>query len=73
MGYAPSPLLDRMGTSEEISNTAAFMASDEASYIKGQTLIMVCGLMISDYPSGSSLESIDHRVFSHSVKFGENR
>ncbi len=67
------PLLDRMGTSEEIANTAAFLASDEASYITGQTLIVDGGLMITDYPSRSSLESVGHRVFFHSVKFGENR
>ena len=72
MGYAPA-LLDRMGTPEEIANTAAFLASDEASYITGQTLIVDGGLMITDYPSRSSLESVGHRVFSHSGKFGENR
>ena len=69
----PPALLDRMGTPEEIANTAAFLASDEASYITGQTLIVDGGLMITDYPSRSSLESVGHRVFSHSVKFGENR
>ena len=69
----PPALLERMGTPEEIANTAAFLASDEASYITGQTLIVDGGLMITDYPSRSSLESVGHRVFSHSGKFGENR
>ena len=44
----PPALLDRMGTPEEITNTAAFLASDEASYITGQTLIVDGGLMITD-------------------------
>jgi NAD(P)-dependent dehydrogenase (short-subunit alcohol dehydrogenase family) len=67
----PPSLLERMGTPEEIANTAAFLASDEASFITGQTLIVDGGLMIMDYPSMSSLESVGHRVFSHSTKFGE--
>jgi NAD(P)-dependent dehydrogenase (short-subunit alcohol dehydrogenase family) len=68
----PPALLDRMGTPEEIANTAAFLASDEASYITGQTLIVDGGLMIMDYPSISSLESVGHRVFSHSKRFDES-
>ena len=68
----PPALLNRMGTPEEIANSAAFLASDEASYITGQTLIVDGGLMITDYPSRSSLESVGHRVFSHSIPFGEN-
>ncbi len=68
---APS-LFDRMGTPEEIANTAAFLASDEASFITGQTLIVDGGLMIMDYPSIASLESVGHRVFSHSGRFDEH-
>ncbi len=71
-GWAmPPSLLDRMGTPEEIANTAAFLASDEASFITGQTLIVDGGLMIMDYPSLASLESVGHRVFSHSGRFDE--
>ena len=62
-------LFDRMGTTEEIANTAAFLASKDASFITGQTLVVDGGLMIVDYPSMSSLEKVGHRVFSHSVKF----
>ena len=63
----PPSLLDRMGTPEEIANTAAFLASDEASFITGQTLVVDGGLMILDYPSRPSLETVGHRVFSHSA------
>ena len=63
----PPSLFDRMGTPEEIASTAAFLASDEASFITGQTLIVDGGLMILDYPSRPSLETVGHRVFSHSA------
>ena len=65
-------LFDRMGTTEEIANTAAFLASKDASFITGQTLVVDGGLMILDYPSKSSLEKVGHRVFSHSNKFTNN-
>ncbi len=67
----PPSLLDRMGTPDEIASTAAFLASDEASFITGQTLVVDGGLMIMDYPSRPSLESVGHRVFSHSTNFDE--
>ena len=65
----PPSLLNRMGTPEEIANTAAFLASSESSFITGQTLIVDGGLMIMDYPSISSLEVVGHRVFSHSDRY----
>ena len=37
--------LGRLGTSEEIANLAAFMASDEAAYITGSTYVIDGGLM----------------------------
>lgn len=63
----PPSLLDRMGTPDEIASTAAFLASDEASFITGQTLVVDGGLMIVDYPSRPSLDTVGHRVFSHSA------
>jgi NAD(P)-dependent dehydrogenase (short-subunit alcohol dehydrogenase family) len=63
----PPSLLNRMGTPQEIANTAAFLASDEASFITGQTLVVDGGLMIMDYPSRPSLEIVGHRVYSHSA------
>jgi NAD(P)-dependent dehydrogenase (short-subunit alcohol dehydrogenase family) len=62
----PPSLLKRMGTVREIADVAAFLASDEASFITGQTLVVDGGLMIMDYPSRASLELVGHRVFSHS-------
>jgi NAD(P)-dependent dehydrogenase (short-subunit alcohol dehydrogenase family) len=67
----PPSLLDRMGTPEEIASTAAFLASDEASFITGQTLIVDGGLMLIDYPSRPSLETVGHRVFSHSASVAD--
>jgi NAD(P)-dependent dehydrogenase (short-subunit alcohol dehydrogenase family) len=69
----PPSLFNRMGTPQEIANTAAFLASDEASFITGQTLVVDGGMMITDYPSISSLESVGHRIYSHSNKFGKNQ
>lgn len=65
----PPSLLDRMGTPEEIAGVAAFLASEDASFITGQTLVVDGGLTITDYPSRPSLESVGHRVFSHSARF----
>lgn len=62
----PPSILDRMGTPEEIASTAAFLASDEASFITGQTIQVDGGLMLVDYPSRPSLETVGHRLFSHS-------
>ena len=65
----PPSLFDRMGTTEEIANTAAFLASNEASFITGQTIVVDGGLMITDYPSKESLKPVGHRVFSHSKPY----
>ena len=62
----PPSLLNRMGTIEEIANVAAFLASDDASFITGQTLVVDGGLTITDYPSRASLSTVGHRVFSRS-------
>jgi len=62
----PPSLLNRMGSPEEIAATAAFLLSSESSFITGQTLVVDGGLMILDYPSRPSLESVGHRVYSHS-------
>ena len=65
----PPSLFERMGTTEEIANTAAFLASNEASFITGQTIVVDGGFTMIDYPSRNSLKSVGHRIFSHSNKY----
>ena len=65
----PPSLFERMGTTEEIANTAAFLASNEASFITGQTIVVDGGFTMIDYPSRNSLKSVGHRIFSHSNRY----
>ncbi|MGB5708135.1 MAG: SDR family NAD(P)-dependent oxidoreductase [Arenicellales bacterium] len=64
----PPSLLNRMGTPEEIATTVAFLASKEASFITGQTIVVDGGLTIIDYPSIPTLDKVGHRLYSHSPK-----
>ncbi|MEX0301811.1 MAG: SDR family NAD(P)-dependent oxidoreductase [Leisingera sp.] len=60
----PPSLLDRMGTPSEIAGAVAFLASEDASFVTGQTLIADGGLTLIDYPSRPLLEQCGHVVKS---------
>jgi hypothetical protein len=47
-----------MGAPDEIARVVMFLASPEASYVTGQTLIADGGLTIVDYPSQPWLEAV---------------
>jgi len=51
-------LLSRMGTPDEIARVALFLASDDASFVTGQTLIVDGGMTITDYPSQPWLDAV---------------
>ena len=66
----PPSLMDRMGTGAEIAAAVAFLASDDASFITGQVLVVDGGLMVIDYPSRAMLEHVGGEVFSGKVPDG---
>ena len=61
----PPSLFNRMGTPEEIASAVLFLASDEASFITGQTLVVDGGLTITDYPSIPFLSKVGGTLMSH--------
>lgn len=60
----PPSLLNRMGTPEEIAAAVAFLASDAASFITAQTLVVDGGLTAIDYTSRKILETRGKNLFS---------
>jgi len=60
----PCALLNRMGLPAEIAAAVLFLASDEASFVTGQTLIVDGGLAITDYTSLAMLKKIGDKLFT---------
>lgn len=60
----PPSLLDRIGTPNEIAAAVHFLASGEASFITGQTLIVDGGMSVIDYPSRPMLNQVGNRLMS---------
>ena len=63
----PPSVFNRMGTPAEIAAAVLFLASDEASFVTGQTLIVDGGLMVLDYPSMEMLKDAGPGMMSAST------
>lgn len=61
----PPSMLNRMGSVSEIASTVVFLASDQSSFVTGQTLIVDGGLSIMEYPSIPALNNIGWKLRSH--------
>jgi NAD(P)-dependent dehydrogenase (short-subunit alcohol dehydrogenase family) len=60
----PPSALRRMGSVGEIASAVAFLASNDASFITGQTLVVDGGLSILDYTSLPLLQRTGSKLFS---------
>jgi NAD(P)-dependent dehydrogenase (short-subunit alcohol dehydrogenase family) len=63
----PPSILNRIGSPAEIASVVAFLASADASFMTGQTLIVDGGLSILDYSSLSLLKERGAKLFSGTV------
>jgi NAD(P)-dependent dehydrogenase (short-subunit alcohol dehydrogenase family) len=60
----PPSLLGRMGTPAQIAAAVVFLASAEAGFVTGQTLVVDGGLTVIDYPSRPLLAQVGWRLAS---------
>ena len=60
----PPSALKRMGLPQEIAAAVAFLASSDASFITGQTLVVDGGLSILDYTSLDLLAQAGSKLFA---------
>ncbi len=60
-----------MGAPDEIARAVVFLASDEASFVTGTTLVVDGGLTITDYPSLPRLDAVGAwKLFPGTVETG---